>query len=198
MIFIFQSKSFIAEKLISIKGYLSAERQLRMPKFFGQFPSKANKNLPNYLNKFINLDVFFHQIQPLKITNLIRNLLIILCILTLVYACFAIVRLPVAVVFNRPPKIYQLQDIQKVNLLFGQQEIDLSKIKLTGLMINGAPSQGIAIFEIDGKSSGAVAVGEVFDKGYFLQGLSQDKADIVYQGKQYQLTINKKTIKNLR
>ena len=92
----------------------------------------------------------------------------------------------------QPAQIYQLHDIQQAANLFGHKDLDLSKIQLTGLMRHDASSSGYAIFEIDGKNSGAIAVGETFDKGYFLKSLGSDSVEVVYQGKQISVPMTAK------
>ena len=54
-------------------------------------------------------------------------------------------------------------------------------------MRNDGSSSGYAIFEVDGKNTGAIAVGEAFDKGYFLKSIGVDSVEIVFQGKQHQV-----------
>ena len=103
-------------------------------------------------------------------------------------------QLPSPQLFDRPAQIYQFQDVRKTEKLFGQKDIDLSKIRLTGFMASGA-STGFAIFEVDGKTSGAIAVGETFGKGYFLKSVSKESVEIVYQGKPYQILMSTKTTK---
>jgi hypothetical protein len=82
---------------------------------------------------------------------------------------------------------YQVQDLQNAAKLFGRKDVDLSKVQLTGLMRSDGSSTGYAIFEVNGKNSGAIAVGETFDKGYFLKSIGVDSVEIVFQGKQHQI-----------
>ena len=125
-------------------------------------------------------------IKPIWIANLLRNTLICLCIFSLLYVFLTINGLPLPQFFDHPVQIYQFQDVRKADKLFGQKDIDLSKIRLMGFMASG-PSTGFAIFEVEGKTSGAIAVGETFGKGYFLKSVNKESVEIVYQGKPYQI-----------
>lgn len=116
-----------------------------------------------------------------------------LCIVwTLIYTYLAVQRLPRLSDAVQPAQIYQVHDVQQAANLFGHKDLDLSKIQLTGLMRHDASSSGYAIFEIDGKNSGAIAVGETFDKGYFLKSLGSDSVEVVYQGKQISVPMTAK------
>jgi len=136
-------------------------------------------------------------VKPIFIANLVKNTLILLCFFSLLYVFLVINQFPSPQLFDRPVQIYQFQDVRKADKLFGQKEIDLSKLRLTGLMSSGA-ANGFAIFELDGKSSGAIAIGETFGKGYFLKNVSKESVEIVYQGKLYQIRMNSKTTKTTK
>ncbi len=136
-------------------------------------------------------------VKPIWIANLIRNTLVLCCIFSLLYVFLVINALSVPQLIDRPVQIYQFQDVRKVDKLFGQKEIDLSKLRLTGFMAGGA-SNGFAIFEDEGKSSGAIAIGETFGKGYFLKSVGKESVEIVYQGKLYQILMRSKTITNTK
>ena len=108
-------------------------------------------------------------------------------VVILTYTYLAIQRLPKLEDADQAMNIYQVQDIQKAAKLFGHKEVDLSKVQLTGLMRQEVSLIGYAIFEVEGKNTGAIAVGETFDKGYFLKSIAIDSVEIVFQGKQYQI-----------
>ena len=59
-------------------------------------------------------------------------------------------------------------------------------------MRHDATTTGYAVFEVDGKNNGAIAVGETFDKGYFLKSLGADSVEVVFQGKQLSITMTAK------
>jgi hypothetical protein len=55
-------------------------------------------------------------------------------------------------------------------------------------MLGNKPSNSFATLEVLGKSTGAIAVGEAFDNGYFLKGIKENQVEIVYRGNSYTIT----------
>jgi hypothetical protein len=53
-------------------------------------------------------------------------------------------------------------------------------------------SSGYAVFEVEGKNTGAIAVGETFDKGYFLKSIGTDSVEVMFQGKAHQILMTTK------
>jgi hypothetical protein len=168
----------------------SIMKTVRMPFTFNSMSGKKNAILVDFFTANRN-------VKPIAIANTVRNTLILLCIFSLLYVFLVVSQLPTPQLFDRPAQIYQFQDVRKADKLFGQKDIDLSKIRLTGFMASGATT-GFAIFEVDGKTSGAIAIGETFGKGYFLKSVSKESVEIVYQGKPYQILMSTKTNKNTK
>jgi hypothetical protein len=111
-----------------------------------------------------------------------------LCIvLILIYSYLAIERLPKFFDVTQPVRIDQIHDVRKAAKLFGYKDTDMSKVKLTGLMRHEDSPSGYAIFEVEGKNTGAIAVGETFDKGYFLKSIGVDGVEVMFQGKLHQI-----------
>ena len=183
-------KNIIGKKAAAVKEFLTADRSITLAKVGRQFDERA---LPHKNRKRLSTTsgwtTFVQGIKPIRIANLLRNALILLCIFSLFYVFLVINQLPLPKLFDRPSQIYQFQDIRKADKLFGQKEIDLSKLRLTGFMFGGA-SKGFAIFEVDGKTSGAIAIGETFGKAYFLKSIGKESVEIVYQGKSYQILMS--------
>jgi hypothetical protein len=185
--------SSIARWFRKIKEFLTADRSIDWAtsghKVVGYLTSKsANQNL----YRSGQWGSFFNQLKPLWVAKVIGNILVLCIVLTLIYTYLAVQRLPRFSDAVQPAQIYQVHDIQQAANLFGHKDLDLSKIQLTGLMRHDASSSGYAIFEIDGKNSGAIAVGETFDKGYFLKSLGSDSVEVVYQGKQISVPMTAK------
>ena len=185
--------SSIARWFRKIKEFLTADRSIDWAtsghKVVGYLTSKsANQNL----YRSGRWGSFFNQLKPLWVAKVIGNILVLCIVLTLIYTYLAVQRLPRFSDAVQPAQIYQVHDIQQAAKLFGHKDLDLSKIQLTGLMRHDASSSGYAIFEIDGKNSGAIAVGETFDKGYFLKSLGSDSVEVVYQGKQISVPMTAK------
>lgn len=55
---------------------------------------------------------------------------------------------------------------------------------------DGSPD-GFAIFEIDGKPTNAISVGESIGKGLSLQSIGDETATLLYQGKKLNFKLNK-------
>ena len=185
--------SSLARWFRKIKEFLTADRSIDWAtsghKVVGYLTSKpANQNL--YRSR--QWGSFFNQLKPVWFAKVIRNISVLCIVLTLIYTYLAVQRLPRLSDAVQPAQIYQVHDIQQAANLFGHKDLDLSKIQLTGLMRHDASSSGYAIFEIDGKNSGAIAVGETFDKGYFLKSLGSDSVEVVYQGKQISVPMTAK------
>ena len=140
------------------------------------------------------LDTFFKKIQPIKIAGLIRNVLVFLSIITIVYTGLTALGISRQDNYNRPAQLFQLEDIQKSYTLFGQKEFELSSVKVTGIMLGSQPSNSFATLEVLGKSTGAITVGEAFDNGYFLKGIKENQVEIVYQGNSYSISKSDKLL----
>jgi hypothetical protein len=50
---------------------------------------------------------------------------------------------------------------------------------------------GFAIFEIDGKPTNAISVGETIGKGLSLQSIGDESATLLYQGQKLSFKLNK-------
>jgi hypothetical protein len=177
----------------SLNELLKKDFQLKdlwsIPSFFINLGGIGANNLSSPKNfGSSRLDTFFKKIQPIKIAGMIRNGLIFLSIVTIIYT--GLILLGVARQDNnsRPAQLYQMQDIQKSYTLFGQKEFELSSVKVTGIMLGNKPSNSFATLEVLGKSTGAIAVGEAFDNGYFLKGIKENQVEIVYRGNSYTIT----------
>ena len=191
-------KSRVGKKAAAVRDFLTVERSVGLFKAGRQldrrvFPSKRQGSLSSTVQR----SMFTQHIKPKATANFFRNTLILLCVFSVLYVFLVSNQLPVPELYDHPAQIYRFQDIRKADKLFGQKEIDLSKIRLTGLMSSGT-SQGFAIFELEGKSSGAIAVGETFGKAYFLKSIGKGSVEIVYQGKPYQILMTSKTTINAK
>jgi hypothetical protein len=178
-------KNSLGQWFRKIKEFLTADRSIDWASFWhkasGHLSSTATRQDLHRTRRLGNL---FNQIKPIWFAKAIRNIFVLCIVLTFAYTYLAIERLPRFSDAHQSLHIDQLQDVQKAAKLFGHKDLDLSKIQLTGLMRHDASPNGYAIFEIDGKNTGAIAVGETFDKGYFLKSLGADSVELVFQGKQ--------------
>ena len=95
--------------------------------------------------------------------------------------------------------LYGSQEVQSASALFGSKPIELGNIQLRGVVITGKTDDGkdtgFALLEIDGKPSGAVALGENLGKGFVLQAIGPEGATLVHQGQKINLTLNRSSTK---
>ena len=79
--------------------------------------------------------------------------------------------------------------------LFGSKPMAAENIILRGVVVTDKNKdgllQGFALFEIDGKPTGAIAVGESLGKGLMLQTITTETATLLYQGKRLNFSLNK-------
>ena len=186
-------KNSLGQWLRKTKEFLTAERSID----WASFGRKASGHLSSTstdqgLHRTRRLGNFLNQIKPVWLARTVKNLLVLCIVLTLTYTYLAIERLPRVSDAHQSLHIDQLHDVQKAAKLFGHKEFDLSKVQLTGVMRTDGSSSGYAVFEVDGKNTGAIAVGETFDKGYFLKSIGTDSVEVMFQGKAHQILMTTK------
>ena len=173
-----------------LKEFLTAERSIDWPSFWHKASGHLRfKAADQDLHRSRRWGSLLNQIKPLWFARAIRNISVLCIVLTFIYTYLAIERLPSFSDANQSLHIDKLHDIQKVAKLFGHKEFDLSKVQLTGLMRTDGSSSGYAVFEVEGKNTGAIAVGETFDKGYFLKSIGVDSVELMFQGKSHQVSM---------
>lgn len=91
--------------------------------------------------------------------------------------------------------LYSNQDTSAAYALFGSKPLATENIYLRGVVItsknpDGTP-YGFAIFEIDGKLTNAISVGETIGKGLSLQSIGDETATLLYQGQKLNFKLNK-------
>ena len=181
-------KNSLGQWLRKTKEFLTAERSIDWACFGRKASGHLSSTSTNQgLHRTRRLGNFLNQIKPLWLARTIKNLLVLCIVLTLTYSYLAIERLPRVSDAHQSLHIDQLQDVQKAAKLFGHKEFDLSKVQLTGVMRTDGSSSGYAVFEVDGKNTGAIAVGETFDKGYFLKSIGTESVEVMFQGKAHQI-----------
>jgi len=93
--------------------------------------------------------------------------------------------------------LYSNQDATSAYALFGSKPLATENIYLRGVVItsknpNGT-LDGFAIFEIDGKPTNAISVGETIGKGLSLQSIGDESATLLYQGQKLNFKLSKPT-----
>lgn len=91
--------------------------------------------------------------------------------------------------------LYTNQDSSVSYQLFGSKPLAADNIALRVLVVTGKNeagiNQGFALFDIDEKSTGVIAVGEQLGRGMVLQSISPDSATLRYQGKEWSFALQK-------
>jgi len=183
-----EQKSSLGQRLRKIKEFLTTDRSVDWASLWHTVTSSlTSKASDQDVHRTRRWSVFLNNIKPLWFAQVIRNTLILCIVLILIYSYLAIERLPKFFDVTQPVRIDQIHDVRKAAKLFGYKDTDMSKVKLTGLMRHEDSPSGYAIFEVEGKNTGAIAVGETFDKGYFLKSIGVDGVEVMFQGKLHQI-----------
>lgn len=184
----YEPKSSLGQRFRKIKEFLTTDHSIDWAslwqKVTGQLTSNATGQDAYQTRRW---SIFLNNIKPLWFAQALRNTLILCIVIILTYSFLAIERLPKFSDVTPPVRIDQIQDVRKAAKLFGYKDTDMSKVQLTGLMRHDGSSNGYAIFEVEGKNTGAIAVGETFDKGYFLKSIGVEGVEVMFQGKLHQI-----------
>ena len=138
-------------------------------------------------------------LTPIRVSQLITCGFLLLTLASTTYWLIHILQIPSpAEILPKNFKgitLHTNQDIGTSYKLFGSKPITAENIALRVLVVTGkneaGVNQGFALFDIDGKSTGAVAVGEQMDKGMSLQSISPESATLLYQGKELSFALEK-------
>jgi hypothetical protein len=91
--------------------------------------------------------------------------------------------------------LYANQDRTAAYDLFGNKPLTTDTIFLRGVVITGKSANGaldgFAIFEIDGKPTNAISIGESMGKGLTLQSIGDESATLLYQGQKLEFKLSK-------
>ena len=91
--------------------------------------------------------------------------------------------------------LYANQDANTAYALFGSKPLVTENIYLRGVVATSknpdGTLDGFAIFEIDGKPTNAISVGETIGKGLSLQSIGDESATLLYQGQKLNFKLSK-------
>ena len=184
----YEPKSSLGQRFRKIKEFLTTDHSIDWASLWQKVTGQLSANTTNQdARRTHRWSIFLNNIKPLWFAQVIRNTMILCIVIILSYSFLAIERLPKFSDVMQPVRIEQIQDVRKAAKLFGYQNTDMSKVQLTGLMRHDGSSIGYAIFEVEGKNTGAIAVGETFDKGYFLKSIGAEGVEVMFQGKLHQI-----------
>ena len=141
--------------------------------------------------------------QSIKPAGVASSLTYLLMIATA--ACFSYWILKIAQIPSLPAApaagiakgmtLYSNQDGTSAYGLFGSKPLVTDNIFLRGVVITskGADGRldGFAIFEIDGKPTNAISVGENLGKGLTLQSIGDESATLLYEGQKLDFKLSK-------
>lgn len=155
----------------------------------------ATPNTPrSILARFTN-----KTISPTDFANTITLGLILLSITCAAYWILRIAQLPTTPPSGTNPSkgvmLYSNQDQTSAYALFGSKPLITDNIFLRGVVITSAANskrlEGFAIFEIDGKQTPAIGIGENLGKGLTLQSLGPESATLLYEGQKLDFKLTK-------
>jgi len=96
---------------------------------------------------------------------------------------------------NAGVTLYANQDSTAAYDLFGSKPLSTDTIFLRGVVATGKNANGsldgFAIFEIDGKPTNAISIGESLGKGLTLLSIGDESAILLYQGQKLEFKLNK-------
>ena len=139
-------------------------------------------------------------IKPISISNALTSFLMLLTALGVTYWAMRIAQIPgvpsqAANGINKGMTLYSNQDGTSAYSLFGNKPIVTDNIYLRGVVITSKSKDGtldgFAIFEIDGKPTNAISVGESLGKGLSLQSIGDESATLLYQGQKMNFKLSR-------
>lgn len=143
-------------------------------------------------------------LTPVRVSQCMASVFILLTLASATYWLIHIIQIPSpeeSLSKNfKGVTLYTNQDINTSYKLFGSKPLAAENIALRVLVVTGKNEsgidQGFALFDIDGKSTGAVAVGEQISGGMLLQSINPESATLLYQGKELNFSLQKSKSKN--
>ena len=138
--------------------------------------------------------------KPTLLTNALSYLLMLLAGLCLTYWLMQIAQIPAppsqpATGINKGVTLYTNQDGSNAYDLFGSKPLVTDNIYLRGVVVTSKNKSGaldgFALFEIDGKPTNAISVGESLGKGLSLQSIGDESAILLYQGQRMEFKLSK-------
>lgn len=139
-------------------------------------------------------------IKPQAINNAFAYLLMLITAVIITYWLMQIALIPKPPItsssgMHKGATLYTNQDPSSAYGLFGSKPLVTDNIYLRGVVITSKNKDGAldgyAIFEIDGKPSNAVSVGESLGKGLSLQSIGDESATLLYQGQKLDFKLSK-------
>jgi hypothetical protein len=141
-------------------------------------------------------------LNPASTSKALTYLLMLACAISVTYWLMRLVQIPGTP--NQPSNgiskgltLYSNQDATADYALFSSKPLVTENIYLRGVVATSknpdGTLDGFAIFEIDGKPTNAISVGETIGKGLSLQSIGDESATLLYQGQKLNFKLSKPT-----
>ena len=165
--------------------------------------SDTRSNLDWHIRQSKNLlgknSLAISYLNPIRVSQLMTYIFILLTLASSTYWLIHILQIPspAEVLPNnfKGITLHTSQDVGASYKLFGNKPLAAENISLRVLVVTGKNeaglNQGFALFDIDGKSTGAIAVGEQIGRGMLLQSIDTESATLLYQGKELSFALQK-------
>ena len=169
--------------------------------------------LSKYIDTTAQLDLRFRQsrsalrgnklassfLTPIRFSQSLSYLLICFTAATSIFWLMHVIQIPAPedtlLKSSKGTSLYINQDLSASYPLFGSKPLATDNIILRGVVVTEKTSsgayQGFALFDIDGKPSGVIAVGVTIDRGMTLKSIDTETATLLYQGKEMGFSIQK-------
>lgn len=181
---------FIKRLQERIKGSIQDSKQVLQQGISNASPKAAHKGLT------IPHDV----LNPSSLSKALTYLLMLACAISVSYWIMSVLQIPrtpsqPSSGINKGLTLYSNQDAAAAYGLFGSKPLATENIYLRGVVATSknpdGSSDGFAIFEIDGKPTNAISIGETIGKGLSLQSIGDESATLLYEGQKLNFKLNR-------
>ncbi len=181
---------FIKRLQERIKGSVQSSKQVLQHGIPNASPKAAHKVLT------FPRDV----LNPSSFSKALTYLLMLACAISVSYWIMSVLQIPgtpsqPSSGINKGLTLYSNQDAAAAYGLFGSKPLAMENIYLRGVVVTSKKPDGsldgFAIFEIDGKPTNAISVGETIGKGLSLQSIGDESATLLYEGQKLNFKLNK-------
>ena len=145
------------------------------------------------------------QIKPTSVSHSLTYLLMLVTAVLATYWGMRIAQIPglpsqgsnqgTSQGVNKGMTLYSNQDGASAYDLFGSKPISTDRIYLRGVVVTSKNKDGVldgyAIFEMDGKPTNAMSIGESLGKGLSLQSIGVESATLLYQGQKLDFKLSR-------
>ena len=181
---------FIKRLQERIKGSIQDSKQVLQQGISNASPKVAHKGFT----------IPHDALNPSSFSKALTYLLMLACTISVSYWVMSVLQIPgtpsqPSSGINKGLTLYSNQDAAAAYGLFGSKPLATENIYLRGVVATSknpdGSLDGFAIFEIDGKPTNAISVGETIGKGLSLQSIGDESATLLYEGQKLNFKLNK-------